>query len=192
MTLLGSGILYLVQAGIGAVVATTSASTVLSTIHLLLGMLVFAGIVVALAWTLEIQTGDSAGTSALTSTSLTDPESPSTADHAESMPAGRVTHAKQTAIAYIRLMKPRLMWLLCLVAFAAMALAGTTGPSLSWDVVLATLGGGVLSIGASGTFNNILERDIDPSRRVSSLRNRIALNLTDRHGPITADSSGPR
>ena len=170
MTLIVSGILYLIQAGIGAVVATTGTSTVLSTIHLLVGMLIFAGIVVALAWTLEIRTGNSADVPAPTSTTLTDPESPSTADHAESMLAGQVTHAKQTAIAYIRLMKPRLMWLLCLVAFAAMALAGTTGPSLSWDIVLATLGGGVLAIGASGTFNNVLERDID--RRMARTSNR--------------------
>ena len=163
VALIVSGILYLIQAGIGAMVATTSASTVLSTIHLLVGMMIFAGIVVALAWTLEIRTGESADAPTSTSTTLPDPDSPSRTEHVESMPTGPITHATQTAIAYIRLMKPRLMWLLCLVAFAAMALAGTTGtgPRLSWDVVLATLGGGVLSIGASGTFNNALERDID-------------------------------
>jgi protoheme IX farnesyltransferase len=54
-------------------------------------------------------------------------------------------------------MKPRLMWLLCLVAGAGMALAGT--PTVR--TVVATLGGGVLAIGASGTFNHVLERDVD-------------------------------
>jgi protoheme IX farnesyltransferase len=49
------------------------------------------------------------------------------------------------------------MWLLCLVAGAGMVLAGT--PSVR--TVVATLGGGVLAIGASGTFNHVLERDVD-------------------------------
>jgi protoheme IX farnesyltransferase len=56
-------------------------------------------------------------------------------------------------------MKPRLMWLLCLVAAAGMALAA--GPALSVETIVFTLGGGVLSIGASGTFNHVLERDRD-------------------------------
>jgi protoheme IX farnesyltransferase len=51
------------------------------------------------------------------------------------------------------------MWLLCLVAAAGMALGA--GRSLTVETVLLTLGGGVLSIGASGTFNHVLERDID-------------------------------
>ncbi|MFC4549275.1 heme o synthase, partial [Halorussus sp. GCM10023401] len=68
--------------------------------------------------------------------------------------------AKQTASGYFRLMKPRLMWLLCLVASAGMALAA--GPDhLRVETVVATLTGGVLSIGASGTFNHVLERDVD-------------------------------
>jgi protoheme IX farnesyltransferase len=51
------------------------------------------------------------------------------------------------------------MWLLCLVAAAAMALAA--GPTLDVRTVVLTLLGGVLAIGASGTFNNVLERDVD-------------------------------
>jgi protoheme IX farnesyltransferase len=66
------------------------------------------------------------------------------------------------------------MWLLCLVAGAAMALAGGTG--LSVRVVAATLGGGVLSIGASGTFNHVLERDVD--RRMDRTSDRpLAVDL---------------
>lgn len=51
------------------------------------------------------------------------------------------------------------MWLLCLVAAAGMALAA--GPTLDRYTIVATLGGGVLAIGASGTFNHVLERDVD-------------------------------
>jgi protoheme IX farnesyltransferase len=40
-----------------------------------------------------------------------------------------------------------------------MALAA--GPALDPGTALATLGGGVLAIGASGTFNHVLERDVD-------------------------------
>jgi protoheme IX farnesyltransferase len=60
------------------------------------------------------------------------------------------------------------MWLLCLVAAAAMALAG--GPGFTVRTVLATLGGGVLAIGASGTFNHVLERDVD--RRMNRTSDR--------------------
>ena len=71
-----------------------------------------------------------------------------------------------TVRAYVELTKPRLMWLLCLVAGAGMALAGT--PSVR--VVVATLGGGVLAIGAAGTFNHVLERDVD--RRMARTADR--------------------
>jgi protoheme IX farnesyltransferase len=56
-------------------------------------------------------------------------------------------------------MKPRLMWLLCLVAAAGMALAA--GTDLQTRTIVLTLGGGVLAIGASGTFNHVLERERD-------------------------------
>jgi len=65
-------------------------------------------------------------------------------------------------------MKPRLMWLLCLVAAAGMALAA--GSALTVRTVVLTLGGGVLAIGASGTFNHVLERDRD--RRMSRTSDR--------------------
>ncbi len=51
------------------------------------------------------------------------------------------------------------MWLLCLVAAAGMALAA--GPDLTVRTIVLTLGGGVLAIGASGTFNHVIERDRD-------------------------------
>jgi protoheme IX farnesyltransferase len=88
--------------------------------------------------------------------------------------AAPLRRARLTVAAYYRLMKPRLMWLLCLVAAAAMALAA--GPSLSVRTVLLTLVGGALSIGASGTFNHVLERDVD--RRMQRTSDRpLAVDL---------------
>ncbi|MFC3959370.1 heme o synthase [Halovivax cerinus] len=68
---------------------------------------------------------------------------------------------RRLAGAYLTLTKPRLMWLLCLVAVAGMGLATLTGATLTATTVLATLAGGVLAIGASGTFNHVYERDRD-------------------------------
>jgi protoheme IX farnesyltransferase len=77
------------------------------------------------------------------------------------VPSAFLPRAKATAYAYFQMTKPRLMWLLCLVAAAGMALGSTVGGTLTVGTVLATLGGGVLSIGSSGTFNHVLERDVD-------------------------------
>jgi protoheme IX farnesyltransferase len=66
------------------------------------------------------------------------------------------------------------MWLLCLVAAAAMALAG--GPGFTPRTVAATLGGGALAIGAAGTFNHVFERDVD--RRMNRTSDRpLAVDL---------------
>jgi protoheme IX farnesyltransferase len=66
------------------------------------------------------------------------------------------------------------MWLLCLVASAAMVLAG--GPGFTAPVVATTLVAGALSIGASGTFNHVLERDVD--RRMQRTSDRpLAVDL---------------
>jgi protoheme IX farnesyltransferase len=62
------------------------------------------------------------------------------------------------------------MWLLCLVASAAMALAGSVHPGLTPQVMLATLGGGVLAIGSAGTLNHVFERDIDRKMQRTSDR----------------------
>ncbi|MEF8838093.1 MAG: heme o synthase [Haloarculaceae archaeon] len=75
----------------------------------------------------------------------------------------RSTAIRERLLAYVRLTKPRLMWLLCLVAGAGMALAA--GPDLTVRTVVLTLSGGVLAIGASGTFNHVLERDRDQQMR---------------------------
>ncbi|ELZ85602.1 heme synthase [Haloferax elongans ATCC BAA-1513] len=179
-----AAVLYPVQAGMGALVATAGTTQLLSTVHLVVGMAIFGGLLVALAWTLEEVTGDPTDRPA---------EQPSMDEPLEDngerppIPTEPVARAKATAWAYFRLMKPRLMWLLCLVASAAMALAGTVSPGLTPQVIVATLGGGVLSIGASGTFNHVLERDIDRRMQRTSdrplavdfvpVRNAIAFGL---------------
>jgi protoheme IX farnesyltransferase len=159
-------VLYPLQAALGAVVATTGTTTLLTGLHLVAGTLIFVALVAALAWTLETATGDP---------SETPREAPSLADlppadHDPDLPTDPLERARATLVAYYSLMKPRLMWLLSLVASAAMALAATTGHPLTPRVMLATLGGGVLSIGASGTFNHVFERDID--RRMSRTSDR--------------------
>ncbi|SFR45539.1 heme o synthase [Halogeometricum limi] len=167
-----AGVLYPVQAGLGALVAVDGAGTTLSTVHLAVGMAIFGGLVLALAWTLESDTGDPTDRPQ----ERPEPDLPSERPHEPVVPTDPVERAKATANAYFRLMKPRLMWLLCLVASAGMALAATTSTGLSPAVVLATLGGGVLSIGASGTFNHVLERDID--RRMERTSDRpLAVDL---------------
>ncbi len=151
--LLVAALLYPVQAALGAVVATSSTDALLSAAHLAVGAAILAPVVVALAWTLEARTGDPSDGPATDPTPAPAPASDPapTADPDETGPL-------DTLRAYVALTKPRLMWLLCLVAGAAMALAPG---SLSLRVVVATLGGGVLAIGSAGTFNHVLERDVD-------------------------------
>ncbi|PSQ16397.1 protoheme IX farnesyltransferase [Halobacteriales archaeon QS_8_69_73] len=145
---------YPVQAGLGALVATGRG---VAGAHLLVAMGIFGALVVALAWHLEAETGTDDAAAATPSpepaldepAAIPEPAPLSALDGAERL--------RETAWAYFQLTKPRLMWLLCLVAGAGMALAGS--PSVR--TVVATLGGGVLAIGASGTFNHVLERDVD-------------------------------
>ena len=144
-------LLYPAQVAVGALVAT---GDTFAGLHLAVAMSIFAALVLALAWHLEAETG-----AADAPESVPDPDLPAEPlDDAPDAPAlTGIERLKATAWAYFELMKPRLMWLLCLVAGAGMALAGT--PTIR--TVVATLGGGVLAIGASGTFNHVLERDID-------------------------------
>jgi protoheme IX farnesyltransferase len=162
-----AAVLYPLQAALGAVVATAGATTLLSGMHLVAGTAIFVSLVAALAWTLETSTGDPDETPV---DSPQPADLPPVTDHDPDLPTDPLDRAKATLAAYFRLMKPRLMWLLSLVASAAMALAATTGHPLTPGVVAATLGGGVLSIGASGTFNHVFERDID--RRMARTSDR--------------------
>ncbi|MFC6797714.1 heme o synthase [Haladaptatus sp. DYSN1] len=157
--------LYPAQIGLGALVATTGATASLPTAHLLVGMAIFTGLVVALAWTLEEETAQFSNEPH----EGEEPEPAQAPDHVTPLKERPLAaRAKATIWAYFQLMKPRLMWLLALVAAAGMALA--SGPGLSIRTVVLTLTGGVLSIGASGTFNHVLERDIDQKMERTSKR----------------------
>ncbi|AUV83904.1 protoheme IX farnesyltransferase [Salinigranum rubrum] len=166
-----SALLYPLQAGLGALVATT-AGELLRAAHLVVGMGIFAGLVVALAWTLETRTGSNdAPTTGTGDVEPNRPEEPVDGGRDRpSVPDAPLARVKTVASAYFRLTKPRLMWLLCLVASAAMALAGSVHPGLTPEVMLATLGGGVLSIGSAGTLNHVFERDIDRKMQRTSDR----------------------
>jgi protoheme IX farnesyltransferase len=159
--------LYPLQVGIGAWVAVSGGALPLPGLHLLVGVSIFAAFLLALAWRLEAETGsddDPVGPAAAPSSGLG-----GSGTDVNPAPSGTPElSVSDRLFAYFRLMKPRLMWLLALVAAAAMALAA--GPALSARTVLLTLGGGVLAIGASGTFNHVLERDRD--RRMSRTEDR--------------------
>jgi protoheme IX farnesyltransferase len=167
--LLFAGAGYPLQGGLGAFVALTGAPALLSGAHLVVGMTIFASLALALAWQLEAETGgiddatpnpsaESGPDSSPSADADADPTAPNGAPTPSVAPTP-VARLGATVGAYFRLMKPRLMWLLCLVASAGMALAA--GPALRVETIVLTLTGGVLAIGASGTFNHVLERDID-------------------------------
>ncbi|MFB6172911.1 MAG: heme o synthase [Haloarculaceae archaeon] len=157
-------VLYPVQVALGAVIATTGAVGALPGVHLAAGMGIFGALVVALAWHLEADAETDPATDAVEPAPAPEPVGPRPAP----VPPTGLARVKATLAAYVRLTKPRLMWLLCLVASAGMALA--SGPGLSVQTVVATLGGGVLAIGASGTFNHVLERDVDQKMQRTSDR----------------------
>jgi protoheme IX farnesyltransferase len=167
-------VLFPVQVGIGASVAVSGGSMPLPGLHLLAGTSIFGSFLLALAWHLEAETGgaddpvDDLGPPSAPADP--DPDAGSGPGPDPDLVADRAPDlgVRERVVAYVRLTKPRLMWLLCLVAAAAMALAG--GPGLSVRTVVLTLLGGVLAIGASGTFNHVLERDRD--RRMSRTDNR--------------------
>jgi protoheme IX farnesyltransferase len=166
-------VLYPVQVGVGALVALGGAAAPFPGVHLLVGAAIFGALVLALAWHLEIETGTDDpldGVEPVASVEAVEPDEPAGSDDPPTSLGERPfrDRARERLLAYVRLTKPRLMWLLCLVAAAAMALAG--GPGLTVRTVALTLGGGVLAIGASGTFNHVLERDRDRRMRRTSDR----------------------
>ncbi len=171
-------LLFPVQIGIGAVTATVGASSFLSGMHLLVAMAIFASSLLAFLYWLEWDTRHV--TSSFDTADKTEGEiEPAIESDRSSVGSVR---------AYVQMTKPRLMWLLCVVALAGMGLASTaSGSALSIRVMVGTLLGGVLAIGASGTFNHVLERDIDKRmartadrpipQSVVPLRNAIAFGI---------------
>lgn len=163
-----AAILYPVQTLLGATMAVSGVRGVISLVHLTTAISIFTGILVGLLWQLEAETVIPARTTSDGPVEVTR-DSPVSGDGPDRAP-GLV----DTARAYVKLTKPRLWWLLALVAVAAMALAA--GPELeAWNVV-ATVTGGVLAIGASGTYNNLLERERD--RQMERTADRPLLNGT--------------
>jgi len=196
--------LYPVQIGVGALLATTAGAGVIPGVHLLIGVAIFGSFLLSLAWQLEAETG-TADESTLDPDTLEpapapDPE-PERAGAANAVPETDTAGDSSTVgttqsfgdrpfparlrarlFAYFRLMKPRLMWLLSLVAAAAMTLAA--GSSLEVRTIVLTLGGGVLAIGASGTFNHVLERDRD--KRMSRTNDRpVATHQIPKSNAVT-------
>ena len=161
LTLFAGVVLFLVQVGVGAVTATLGPAALLPGLHLALGVSVFAVLVLALTWDLEATTGTDDVDHPVEPVSESGRVIDTTTDRSpeSAVASSGLTRVSLTLRAYLSMTKPRLMWLLCLVAAAGMALAA--GRSLEPRVVLATLAGGVLAIGASGTFNHVLERDVD-------------------------------
>ena len=146
-------------------------------LHLLGGVAVFGLLLLTLVWQLEHESGPP------TESAPADP----TGEAVTSSPLSeRSPTFRDRVRAYVTLTKPRLMWLLCLLALAGMALAVATGASIDGVTVVATLAGGVLAVGASGTFNHVYERDRD--RRMKRTAERPV--ATHRVGPRRATAFG--
>ena len=148
-------------------------------VHLFGGVTVFALLLATLVWHLERDVQSSADradgpaetseTDTLPSdeadvsmTSETTPDSAmSTAEPQTTTSVAETVSTTGRIKAYVSLTKPRLMWLLGLLALAGMALATVTGATLDGVTVVATVAGGFLAVGAAGTFNHVYERDRD-------------------------------
>ncbi len=162
--------LYALQVAVGAITAILGPDAVAPGLHLALGVVIFASVVGALAWDLERATGSDDRVERppepTDGPAADEPASPAASP--DRAGGSALERARRLSWAYFKMTKPRLMWLLCLVAAAGMALAA--GPALDIGTIVATLGGGVLAIGASGTFNHVLERDVD--RRMARTADR--------------------
>jgi protoheme IX farnesyltransferase len=175
-----------VQALLGAATAL-DAAVLGGGAHLLGGVFVFGSLLATLVWHLDGEVGPDGRGSAEGPIASDDP-SPETSTGGTEPTEGAAGDAPDTAEpsirdrigAYVTLTKPRLMWLLCLLALAGMALATITGATLDGVTVVATLAGGVLAIGAAGTFNHVYERERD--RRMDRTADR----------PLVADRVDPR
>jgi heme o synthase len=80
---------------------------------------------------------------------------------ARTAPASSVasTSPRTTALAYLKLTKPRIIELLLVTTIPAMVIAEGGWPG-TW-LVVATVVGGTLCAGSANTFNNYIDRDVD-------------------------------
>ncbi|MFC4544637.1 heme o synthase [Halosolutus amylolyticus] len=167
-------VLFPVQVVLGAAIVV-GGPAVTNRIHLALAMVIFACLLVALVVTLEDSAREEVAGSVAPDRSPTGSETSTDGGSGDGpirrdRPDDWLARLRQTVGAYLTFTKPRLMWLLCLVAVAGMGLATLTGASLDATTAIATLAGGVLAIGASGTFNHVYERDRD--RRMNRTADR--------------------
>lgn len=179
LSLVVASVLYPVQAAVGVWVWIGAPSPV-GGIHLGLAMVIFGAVLYSLIWHLS-------------DTEATERHKPqrdgtTTSESASSGPrvpagSGRI---RAVLVAYLTLMKPRLMWLLSLLALGGIGLAAIAGAALDGLTVLATLTGGILAVGASGTFNHVYERDRD--RRMERTADRPV--VADEVTPIRASAFG--
>ncbi|MFB6094027.1 MAG: heme o synthase [Halanaeroarchaeum sp.] len=146
-------VLYPFEVLLGARTAVSGATPAVATVHLVVAMVIFSVLMAALVWHLDatVPGEEPPGPDR-------DRDPASSAGTPSSDPVLDPSLATRVR-GYVRLTKPYLWWLLSLVALAAMGLAQGGVPPLGTTV--ATLAGGVLAIGASGTFNNVYERDRD-------------------------------
>ncbi|USZ72207.1 heme o synthase [Natronosalvus halobius] len=177
----GGVVLFVIQVGVGGLVVVTG-EPVAGRAHLAIAAVLFTALLAALGWTLEGKstteraTFDAADSAPSSEPASEPPSSAAASETTSSAPANEPssnptrTTAERSARArlhsrgrsYLELTKPRLMWLLCLLALAGMALATTTtGQWPDGVTVVATLAGGMLATGASGAFNHAYERDRD-------------------------------
>ncbi|MCQ4332959.1 heme o synthase [Natronomonas sp. F2-12] len=188
-----------VQAALGAATALEIAALG-GRAHLLGGLFVFGSLLVTLVWHLDGEVGPDGSGRAMgleieqnppedaLSEGPTEPDAAATNDgpRSDAPPESGRASIRDRVGAYITLTKPRLMWLLCLLAVAGMALATITGATLEGVTVVATLAGGVLAIGAAGTFNHVYERERD--RRMDRTADRPL--VSDRVDPTRALAFG--
>ncbi|WP_436935967.1 heme o synthase [Halovenus marina] len=164
-------LLYLSQALVGMAGFGGNAAFV-QRLHLPGGVVVFGVLLLTLVRHLECEYAtENANADELSPTAANEQPTSDGRQQTDATPAGtnrpqesdssKVGRLRARVTAYVSLTKPRLMWLLCLLALGGMGLATTTGAALSGVTVVATLAGGVLAIGASATFNHVYERERD-------------------------------
>lgn len=167
LLLVGSLLAFGGQVVIGAFAATGGPAPLVAA-HLPLGVITFVVLVGALVFALDTHSQEFVADSTFADGAREEAGwgSDSTATVHDEHRNDRGTKHERTGItptirAYVRLTKPRLLWLLCLLAGAGMALAALAGSPPNGVTVVTTLGGGILAVGASGVANHLYERDRD-------------------------------
>jgi heme o synthase len=89
---------------------------------------------------------------------------------------------RRRVTAYVALTKPRIIELLLVTTVPVMFLADKGIPSL-W-LIVAALVGGILSAGATNTFNCVYDRDIDAEMHRTSNRPMVTGEVTPRQGTV--------